>query len=123
MWAPVSVRRARFVDKKESNTAVGLQYLFRNLKRMVLSDKHIMDKNILVFDVTKNTCKQLLTRAMNSIDPANKVLKVNTLIRKSSTRSFRGVIGSFSAYKRVYVRFEKEIDPKVFSFQTEGEVV
>ena len=123
MWAPVSVRRARFMSEKPNSTVAGLKYLFRNLRRIVVSDKYIMERNVLVLDVVKDSSKRFLERAMSSIDPTNKVLKINTLVRKATSRVFRGTSGTIGAYKRVYIRFEKEIDPKVFYVQTESEEI
>lgn len=115
MHAPISVRRARFEKTAASSNLKGLNYLLKHLKSLVISDKYPLDNNMLILNVEVSTTKALIKKAFSSVMPDNKLISVNSLVKKGTSRNFRGVKGNTSSFKRMYIKFEKVVDSDFFA--------
>ena len=74
----------------------------------VITEKATMgsEHNKVTFKVAKNATKPQIKEAVEKLFDV-KVKKVNTLVRKGKTRSFRGVAGQLSDTKRAVVTLEE----------------
>lgn len=114
MFVPKSIKRMRFESVKkadpETEMTKSLEYLVSVMKKIVVSEKHILDANLFVIDVRPEAEKLLIKRALEGLSPNNKVKKLTSSVRKSTARTFRGSVGSTSTYKRMYIRFDTAFD-------------
>lgn len=108
--APRSVRMMRFTSRprdieSESHKVKGLEYLLHSIERVVVSEKYILERDLLVLDVRPETDKLKMKLALESVSNGNKVRRIRSSNRKPTLRVFRGKRGSTSASKRMYVLF------------------
>lgn len=137
MFKPTSVRRicntgkpplhlntnstAQTVDSivGEGNRTKSLKYLLSGVNKVVVSDKYILDRCVLVLHVKPEMEKIKIRRALNTISEGNEVVSVNSVKRHASKRNFRGRPGSISAFKVMYIRFKNEFDQSVLGRKEE----
>ena len=105
---PISIRRLRHKSKPQIDEATAFEYLWRNLKKHVVSEKYIFDKNILVLDM-KTGNKHMIKMAIEKIFD-RKIVKITSLVRKPEIKHFRGRTGHTSKYVRFYVRTNEPVD-------------
>jgi ribosomal protein L23 len=124
MHVPLSIRSLRFNKNEkasgEKNKIKSLEYLIHVIKRVVVSEKYILDRNLLVLDVKPDAEKMKISMAIEGISE-NKVLKVTSSIRRSSTRNFKRSKGSTSEYKRMCLRLDSPFDISILSGGSQDE--
>ena len=112
MFVPKSVREMSEI--KPMNKINGLKYLATHVKRVVASDKYLLDNRILVLDVAHSTDKRFIERALNTLtNEQNLVSEVRSLNRKSHLKKkARNTILSES-FKRMYIKFSSSFDKSI----------
>jgi len=125
MHVPLSIRRLRFnpatkYASEDSKKIKSLEYLIRVIERVVLSEKYILDRNLLVLDVKPEADKLKIGMALEGISE-NKVLKVTSSVRKPTERNFKRSKGSTSEYKRMCIRLDSPFDITILSGGSEDE--
>lgn len=115
MFVPKSIRMQRFgvkivANKPAESLVASYSYIEKVIKRVVVSEKYIVNPCVLALDVDVKACKQRIARAFAQISPDNNVVKITSLINKSTARTFKGKIGATKASKRLCIRFDKPFD-------------
>ena len=103
----------------EVNRTKSLTYLLSGVNKVVVSDKYILDRCVLVLNVKPEMEKIKIRRALNAISEGNEVINVNSVKRHAYQRNFRGRPGTISAFKVMYIRFKHEFDHSVLGRKEE----
>lgn len=125
MFVPRSIRLMRHkpVRQEESdhNTLNSLMYINSVIKKVIVSEKYLMQPNLFVLEVDASADKIKLARALNSISIDNPVKKINSLVYKPTNKIFRGKRGKTSYTKRMCITFTKPFDINLIYTDTDGE--
>lgn len=116
---PISIRRLRYKPRAHLTEVAAFEYLLRNLKRHVISEKYVLDKNVLVLDML-NSSKNMTKMSIETIFK-QKVIKIGSCVRKPYVKYFRGRFGESEKYTRVYIRTENPVDIKLLDFNMDGD--
>lgn len=107
-FVPISVRRMRHKPKVYISQTQAYEYLLKNLRRYVISEKYVLDKSMLVLDMAssnKRKTKMAIEKIFNT-----KVLKVTSCVRKPYVKFFKNRKGMSEKYTRVYIRTETPVN-------------
>lgn len=112
---PATVRRLRGQPKAFLTETAAYEYLLSIIRRHVISEKYVLDKNMLVLDAL-GPDKRMVRMAIEAIFKTE-VLKVTTSVRKPYVKHFRGQRGMTSKYSRVYIRTKVPVDLKALEVE------
>lgn len=116
---PITIRRMRHKTKTYLGEVSAYEYLLSTLCRHVISEKYVLDKNMLVLDL-KESNKRMIKMAVETIFQT-RVTKVTSSVRKPYVKIFRGRKGFSSQYTRTYIRTSEPVDMKTLDFLKEGD--
>lgn len=108
-------RRLRVANNSDAHIEKSLEYLIRVIERILVSEKYVLDAHMLALDVRPEADKLLIKTALEAVANGNWIRKITSSNRKSVSRTFKGSIGSTSAYKRMYIRFNSPFDPSILT--------